>query len=117
MNSAIEFLIKNELIVKEISVSEQAARFSSTKLGLATLASSLSPGMFLLILLEEAIVVFGELKKAMKCFVLEDELHVIYHITPTYLSIEPNWQQYLNIFMQMNDTHRAISHIIGISEG
>lgn len=42
----------------------------ATQLGLATVASALSP--------DEALVVFNELRKARRNFVLESELHIIY---------------------------------------
>lgn len=45
-------------------------RYIATQLGLACLASSLSP--------DEGLQVFLELQKARKCFVLENELHIIY---------------------------------------
>ena len=48
-------------------------RYVPTQLGLATLSSALSPG--------EALVVFAEVQKARKCFVLESELHVIYQVS------------------------------------
>ena len=48
-------------------------RYVPTQLGMATLASALSP--------DEALLVFGEVQKARKCFVLESELHVIYQVS------------------------------------
>jgi len=48
-------------------------RYVPTQLGMATLASALSP--------DEALVVFAEVQKARKCFVLESELHVIYQVS------------------------------------
>ena len=45
-------------------------RFFPTQLGGAVLASALSP--------DEGLVVFAELQKARKCFVLENELHIVY---------------------------------------
>ena len=47
-------------------------RYIPTQLGLGCLASSLSP--------DEALIVFKELQKARKCFVLENELHIIYQV-------------------------------------
>lgn len=43
-----------------------------TQLGLAVLSSSFSP--------DEGLVVFSELRKARQCFVLENELHIIYQV-------------------------------------
>ena len=47
-------------------------RYVPSQLGLACLSSSLSP--------DEGLHVFVELQKARKCFVLENELHVIYQV-------------------------------------
>ena len=47
--------------------------YQATQLGAAVLASSLSP--------DEGLVVFAELQKARRCFVLENELHVIYLVS------------------------------------
>ena len=52
-------------------VSEQ--RFAPTQLGAAVLASSLSP--------DEGLTVFAELQKARQCFVLENELHIVYLVS------------------------------------
>ena len=48
-------------------------RFNPSQLGSATLASALSP--------DEALVVFRELQKARRCFVLENELHIVYQVS------------------------------------
>ena len=52
-------------------------RYVPTQLGLGCLASSLSP--------DEALIVFKELQKARKCFVLENELHIIYQVVKTLI--------------------------------
>ena len=51
---------------------ETVDRYVPTQLGAATVASALSP--------DEALLVFAELQKARKCFVLESELHIIYQV-------------------------------------
>ena len=63
----------------------------SVFLGLACLASSLSP--------DEGLKVFEELQKARKCFVLENELHIIYQVVPIYAAVGwPNLGQVHHIF-------------------
>ena len=52
--------------------SQENTKYIPTQLGLGCLASSLSP--------DEALTVFTELQKARKCFVLENELHIIYQV-------------------------------------
>ena len=59
--------------LKEVFFSvDRDTRYVATQLGLACLASSLSP--------DEGMQVFSELQQARKCFVLENELHVIYQV-------------------------------------
>jgi len=48
------------------------SRYVATQLGSAVLASSISP--------DEGLLVFSELQKARQCFVLENELHIIYQV-------------------------------------
>ena len=62
-----------EIVSLQRQVEDQ--RYVSTQLGMATLTSALSP--------DEALVVFAEVQKARKCFVLESELHIIYQVSLT----------------------------------
>ena len=53
-----------------VILGETVERFVPTQLGAAVLASSLGP--------DEGLKVFSELQRARQCFVLENELHIIY---------------------------------------
>lgn len=55
-------------------------RYHPTQLGRAVLASSLSP--------DEGLRVLRDLERARRCFVLENELHLIYQVTPVYVSTQ-----------------------------
>ena len=48
-------------------------RYIASQLGSAVLSSAMSP--------DEGLTVFTELQKARRCFVLENELHVIYLVS------------------------------------
>lgn len=52
-------------------------RYCPTQLGAATLSSSLSP--------PEALGIFADLQRAMKGFVLENDLHILYLVHSQYL--------------------------------
>nr|XP_053647287.1 DNA polymerase theta-like [Cherax quadricarinatus] len=68
--SCIAFLEENEFIrLQEV---EGTVRYIGTQLGCAVLASGLSP--------DEGLHVFSELYRARQCFVLENELHIIYQV-------------------------------------
>ena len=81
LDATITFLLQNDFISSkpkpgaQSSDSVPADELHPTQLGVATIASSLSP--------DEALVVFQELRKARKNFVLENELHMIYLVSET----------------------------------
>ena len=88
VDPTVEFLLKNEFIAtRSTQTHKQPAleaqedelnnegssgelTYYATQLGMATVSSSLSP--------DEALIVFSDLKKARRNFVLENELHIIY---------------------------------------
>ena len=83
LQSTIDFLLKNDFITirhtnkaadHEAEPTEPpTSEYFATQLGRATVASALSP--------DEALVVFSELRKARRSFVLENELHIIYLVS------------------------------------
>jgi DNA polymerase theta len=95
-------------------VSESASettRYVSTQLGSACLASSLSP--------DEGLHVFVELQKARKCFVLENELHIVYQVVPIYAAVSwPNldWMNYLNIWESLSSDKKRVGDLVGVEE-
>ncbi|KAG4096849.1 P-loop containing nucleoside triphosphate hydrolase protein [Neocallimastix lanati (nom. inval.)] len=88
---------------------DDTKEFISTSFGRATIGSSLSP--------EESIIVYKELKKAMLEFVLLDELHMVYHVTPIYSIPEPNWSHLLKLYYELSPIHRHIANVINLNEG
>ena len=80
LQSTIEYLLANEFISVRDAADKTGesdkilnATYYATQLGAATVASALSP--------EEALIVFSELRKARKSFVLENELHILYLVS------------------------------------
>ena len=55
-----------------ISLESVVEKFLPTQLGAAVLSSALSP--------DEGLKVFDELRRARRCFVLENELHIVYMV-------------------------------------
>ncbi|KAJ3090357.1 hypothetical protein HK102_004011 [Quaeritorhiza haematococci] len=115
-DEALTFLQKEEFIAPVLkceetdgSSTESLRVFRPSKLGQATVASALSP--------EESTVVFGELTRALHRFVLADELHIVYQVTPTYLHYEANWNLFMKVYGKLSETRREIADAIGVSEG
>ena len=83
LDATLSFLLQNDFIFTKIKPPNlqvdapvPVEELCPTQLGVATVASSLSP--------DEALVVFGELRKARRNFVLENELHLIYLVSGKY---------------------------------
>ena len=64
---------KTDLVESSETDTEPNLEYYATQLGVATVASALSP--------EEALVVFAELRRARRSFVLENELHTVYLVS------------------------------------
>ena len=85
LNDTLKFLTDHDFIRERIQDKPTHTgdplplnrEYYSTQLGLATVASALSP--------DDALVVFSEFLKARKAFVLENELHIIYLVCIYYL--------------------------------
>ncbi|XP_038157565.1 DNA polymerase theta isoform X1 [Cyprinodon tularosa] len=78
IEACVEWLMGNEFIsIKKDGEDEQ---YCPTQLGSATLSSSLSP--------PEALGIFADLQRAMKGFVLENNLHILYLVQIKYLYIK-----------------------------
>eukprot|EP00112_Aurelia_sp_Birch-Aquarium-sp1_P005663 Seg1644.12_Seg1644.13 transcript_id=Seg1644.12_Seg1644.13/GoldUCD/mRNA.D3Y31 product="DNA polymerase theta" protein_id=Seg1644.12_Seg1644.13/GoldUCD/D3Y31 len=121
IKNTIQFLTDNEFIrVQRDGEEEDAAKspsndimekFTPTQLGSATLASALSP--------DEALVVFRELQKARRCFVLENELHIVYQVMPIYMQSqwpELDWYRYFNLFEKLPPQYKRVGEIVGVEE-
>ena len=85
-----------------------------TQLGSATLSSSLSP--------DEALFVIDEINRARQSFVLENDLHMVYLVTPICLQDlwsdgEPKWKEYMDMIGKLNADMKRVADRVGVSEG
>jgi DNA polymerase theta len=108
----VKFLEQNEFIrLQTLDVDQGGLRYVATQLGLACLSSSLSP--------DEGLTVFTELQKARKCFVLENELHIIYQVVPIYAAVGwPNldWMNYLSLWESLSSDVKRVGELVGVEE-
>ncbi|KAA0720083.1 DNA polymerase theta [Triplophysa tibetana] len=108
IETCIEWLMDNEFI--HIEKDGDAERFCPTHLGSATLSSSLSP--------PEALGIFADLQRAMKGFVLENDLHILYQITPVYVDWTTiDWYQFFCLWEQLPSAMKRVAEMVGIQEG
>ncbi|XP_071480044.1 DNA polymerase theta-like [Diadema antillarum] len=107
----VKFLEENEFIrLQNVESGGQTKeRYCPTQLGRATLASALSP--------DEALRVFAELQTARKNFVLENELHILYQVTPIYdQGFQPDWYQFVCSWESMSSDKRRVAELVGVEE-
>lgn len=77
MTQCLNTLIENEFLAETPAEASGGggveATLRATRLGMAVFASSMSP--------DDSLVIYADLNKARKSFVLENELHMIYQVT------------------------------------
>ncbi|CAJ1052154.1 LOW QUALITY PROTEIN: DNA polymerase theta [Xyrichtys novacula] len=108
IEACVEWLMENEFI--SIQGEEGEERYCQTQLGAATLSSSLSP--------PEALGIFADLQRAMKGFVLENDLHILYLITPLYAEWTTiDWYQFFCLWEQLSSSMKRVAELVGVQEG
>ncbi|XP_069616586.1 DNA polymerase theta [Ranitomeya imitator] len=112
IEACVDWLLRNEFIqmVEEERRGEKAEVYRPTKLGSATLSSSLSPS--------EALGIFADLQRAMKGFVLENDLHILYLVTPVYEEWATiDWYQFFCLWEKLSVSMKRVAELVGIEEG
>ncbi|KAM3622631.1 uncharacterized protein V6R79_001372 [Siganus canaliculatus] len=108
IEACVDWLMDNEFI--SIQREGQEERYCPTQLGAATLSSSLSP--------PEALGIFADLQRAMKGFVLENDLHILYLITPLYAEWTTiDWYQFFCLWEQLSSSMKRVAELVGVQEG
>ncbi|OQR69619.1 DNA polymerase theta-like [Tropilaelaps mercedesae] len=109
-DACIEFLVKNDFI--QVLPEESGVRaVTPTKLAQAVLASSLSP--------DQALLVLRELRKCRENFVLENDLHIIYEVTPYFISEQASidYSVLSEFFDALSEDRRRVANLIGFDLG
>ncbi|KAJ3614296.1 hypothetical protein NHX12_017870 [Muraenolepis orangiensis] len=107
IEACVEWLIENEFI--NIQKEGEEERFAPSLLGAATLSSSLSP--------PEALGIFADLQRAMKGFVLENDLHTLYLITPVYAEWTTiDWYQFYSLWERLPSSMQRVAELVGVQE-
>ncbi|KAM6416701.1 DNA polymerase theta isoform 2-T2 [Pluvialis apricaria] len=111
IEACVAWLLENEFIqVLESDSDVKAKVYHPTHLGSATLSSSLSP--------TEAMEIFADLQRAMKSFVLENDLHIVYLVTPVYEEWTTiDWYQFFCLWEKLPASMKRVAELVGIEEG
>ncbi|XP_068038024.1 DNA polymerase theta isoform X4 [Anomalospiza imberbis] len=111
IEACVAWLLENEFIqVVDSGDDVKAKVYHPTHLGSATLSSSLSP--------TEALEIFADLQRAMKSFVLENDLHIVYLVTPVYEEWTTiDWYQFFCLWEKLPASMKRVAELVGIEEG
>lgn len=81
--------------------------YTATQLGKAVVASSLEP--------EHGVFIHREMQRALRAFVMDGEMHVLYCLTPVHdLSVAINWQKFRHELEALDDSGLRVISFLGI---
>lgn len=111
IEECVTFLEQAEFIRLQEVGEEREVRFVASRLGLACLAASLGP--------DESLLVYKELSRARRNFVLENELHIIYLIVPmrggmSWPSLD--WMAFLTMWENLSEDMKRVGSLVGVEE-
>ncbi|KAM7219136.1 DNA polymerase theta [Rhypophila decipiens] len=97
-----------ELQNMEFITMDQYHNFEATKLGRAIVAASVDP--------EDGIFIHAELQSALKAFVLDGEMHVLYTFTPIpdLNTVSINWRIFWNEMEQLDESGLRVMKFLGL---
>nr|XP_027791903.1 DNA polymerase theta isoform X3 [Marmota flaviventris] len=111
IEACVMWLLENEFIqITEDSDGTEGKVYRPTHLGSATLSSSLSP--------TDTLDIFADLQRAMKGFVLENDLHIVYLVTPMFEDwITIDWYRFFCLWEKLPTSMKRVAELVGIEEG
>ena len=101
---ALEYLEANRFVDWD----REKEVFVPTQLGQATVESALSP--------DEALILLHELSNAQTRFVFTEDLHLVYHCTPLFSGVDPDWTFFEKLFLRLPPNLLGVADAIGIDE-
>ncbi|XP_057620428.1 DNA polymerase theta isoform X2 [Chionomys nivalis] len=110
IDACVTWLLENEFIqVAEPSDGSGGKVYHPTHLGSATLSSSLSP--------TDTLDIFADLQRAMKGFVLENDLHIVYLVTPVFEDWTGiDWYRFFCLWEKLPASMRRVAELVGVEE-
>jgi len=111
INDALDFLVEYEFVRLQSDEEAETTSYVATRLGAACLASSMPP--------TDGLILFAELQKSRRCFVLESELHAVYLVTPysvCYQLQDLDWLIYLDMWEKLSPAMKKVGELVGVKE-
>ena len=106
MNSALE-----ELITEELLLFKDDESYEATRLGQAVVASAFSP--------EDGLFVYEELKRALQAFVMDGDMHIFYMFTPLQAATttQIDWPIFRDQLDNLDESGIRALQFVGVQPG
>ncbi|KAL4808674.1 hypothetical protein BDV18DRAFT_132888 [Aspergillus unguis] len=106
MNSALEELAEEKLVQKNEDDS-----WVATQLGQAVVASAFAP--------EDGLFVYEELKRALKAFVMDGDMHIFYMFTPLQVAMQTqvDWVIFRDLLDTLDESDLRALQFVGVHPG
>lgn len=106
MDSALRELVDEELLLLKDDESYEA-----TRLGQAVVASSFAP--------EDGLYVYDELKRALRAFVMDGDMHIFYMFTPFQVAManQIDWQIFRDQLDNLDESGIRALQFVGVQPG
>ncbi|KAM4888552.1 DNA polymerase theta [Thomomys bottae] len=110
IEACVLWLLENEFIqTAGASDGSEGKVYRPTHLGSATLSSSLSP--------TDTLDIFADLQRAMKGFVLENDLHIVYLVTPMFEDwTTVDWYRFFCLWEKLPTSMKRVAELVGVEE-
>ncbi|XP_058517936.1 DNA polymerase theta isoform X1 [Ochotona princeps] len=110
IEACVIWLLENEFIqITETGDGTEGKVYHPTHLGSATLSSSLSP--------TDTLDIFADLQRAMKGFVLENDLHIVYLVTPMFEDWTTiDWYRFFCFWEKLPTSMKRVAELVGVEE-
>lgn len=96
-----------ELQSMGLATSDSLGNFEPTQLGNAIVASAVDP--------DDGVFVYKELSRALRAFVMDGEMHILYIFTPVQdFGITVNWQVFRNEMERLDESGLRVLSFLGI---
>ncbi|XP_048202684.1 DNA polymerase theta isoform X2 [Perognathus longimembris pacificus] len=111
IEACVLWLLENEFIqIVGAGDGSEGKVYHPTQLGSATLSSSLSP--------TDTLDIFADLQRAMKGFVLENDLHIVYLVTPMFEDWTAiDWYRFFCLWEKLPASMKRVAELVGVEEG
>lgn len=105
MDSALRELVDEELLLKDDE------SYEATRLGQAVVASSFAP--------EDGLFVYDELKRALRAFVMDGDMHIFYMFTPLQVAManQIDWRIFRDQLDNLDESGIRALQFVGVQPG